>query len=106
MKILIKENIPYHNVKKYLPNSYVDLLPTNWRGESIVNLIVFPVDKNVITSRYMKKAQKRIKDKSAFTIYFAKRFTVDAKALVDDSEGRLFVLYDFDLTDEKWISIL
>lgn len=104
MKIAVKKEIAYKDIKKYLQKCYGDLVPSGFGNQGeCVNLVIFPCDrKGVVTSRYIRKALEKIKDTTIVTVYFAWCFSTEAKALVRENNGVVFGIHDFEWTDESW----
>lgn len=106
MKTVIKENIAFKDMKKYLPERYGTIFPANFKNrEERVNMVIFPYDKHVITSRYIQKALQKIKDFTLVTVYFAHGYSTEAKALIKEKNGLLFYINDFEWTDERWAKV-
>lgn len=92
-------------MKKYLPPCYEVLLPTNILKDQFVNIVVFP-NKKVITSRYIKKVEERIKSRDLPTLFFADHFTMESKKIIGDSGGIIFSSgYGFEWTDKSWSKV-
>ena len=91
----------HENLTKYLPARYVTLVSKSYYGET-VNLICFSIDKSVITSGDVIKAQKRIANTEIRTFYFARCFTIEAAELISESNGIAFYQQDFPWFDESY----
>ncbi len=105
MKIVIKSGIfcDYANLKKYLSAQYISLVSKCYYGE-IVNLVCFPAD-DTITSSKVIKAQKKITNTEVQTLYFARCFTMEAVEVISESNGTAFYLKDFPWTDESYNNV-
>ncbi len=103
MKTSIKPEVPcnYENLKKYLPARYVPMVSKSYFGDT-VNLVYFPIDKGAVTSGEILKAQKKIENTDIRTFYFARCFTIEAAALIAESNGIAFHSHDYPWFDENY----
>lgn len=103
MKINVKTQVycDYENLKKFLPSQYISLVDRLNYGE-VVNLVCFCVDKTVITSSEVRKAQQKLSSINLKTFYFARCFTIEASELIAENDGVAFCLIDFPWTDESY----
>ena len=85
MKIIIQEEIccDNRNLDKYLPARYVSLVSKKYYKQ-IVTFVCFPTDQTVITSKYVEKAFKKIKNQTVTVLYFARCFTLEAINVINE----------------------
>lgn len=105
MKTIIKEDILccYDNIKKYLPPQYVPLTDKKFYGKT-VTLVFFPV-KETVTSSYVVKVYKKIKNPDAVILFFARCFTIEALNFINENNGTAFALVEFPWTDDRYNKI-
>ncbi len=80
MKIIIKENIPYADVKKYLPKKYLGIFKPAAEFSPFVNLVIFPYgkEKYVVTNRLFQKVRQSLGNQLK-TLFFLDEMTIQAK---------------------------
>ena len=103
MKINIREEICCDNryLNKYLPARYVSLVSKNYYKQ-IVTFVCFPIDQTVITSKYVEKAFKKIKNQTVTVLYFARCFTLEAINVINEKNGVAFTIIEFPWTDDRY----
>ena len=103
MKMTVRENIPAHDMKKYLPAKFLAMVGSKFGSDERGNLIVFPADsKTVVTGRFAQKAFSRVFDKSLVTYCFGSEFSVEAQDTITACNGRAYPLYgNFEWHDDR-----
>ena len=103
MKIIIQEEIfcDNRNLDKYLPARYVSLVSKNYYKQ-IVTFVCFPTDQTVITSKYVGKALRKIKNQNVTVLYFARCFTLEAINAINEKNGAAFTIIEYPWTDDRY----
>ena len=103
MKIIIQEEIfcDNRNLDKYLPARYVSLVSKNYYKQ-IVTFVCFPADQTVITSKYVGKALRKIKNQNVTVLYFARCFTLEAINVINEKNGAAFTIIEYPWTDDRY----
>lgn len=101
MKIIIKQEISYPEIQKYLPAYYRDLIPTNAPADGLMNIVMFPLSGKVIFGRQAAKAAEKI-DNGLKTLFFSYNFTREATELIHAHGGLIFTTSNFDWSDNDW----
>ena len=103
MKIIIQEEIfcDNRNLDKYLPARYVSLVSKKYYKQ-IVTFVCFPTDQTVITSKYVEKALRKIKNQNVTVLYFARCFTLEAINVINEKNGAAFTIIEYPWTDDRY----
>lgn len=105
MKIIIKENIPYTDVKKYLPKKYLWIFKPASDFSPFVNLVIFPYgkEKYVVTNRLFQKVRQKLGNRLK-TLFFLDEMTIQAKRGLGDDDI-VFEYGGFEWDEERLFEI-
>ena len=67
-----------------------------------MTFVCFPADQKVITSKYVEKAFKKIKNQNVTVLYFARCFTLEAINVIKENNGVAFTIIEFPWTDDRY----
>ena len=70
-----------------------------------MTLVCFPTDQTAITSKYVEKALKKIKNQDVTVLYFAQCFTLEAINVINEKNGVAFTIIEFPWTDDRYNQI-
>jgi hypothetical protein len=99
--------VSIEKLKKLVPPQYIKLLPERNDKEELYNAIVFLKNNSeVVLSRDVKKALKKIEDTANKKIAFGYNFTFEAKHVLTENRFEIILIKDFPYwNDADYIDI-
>ena len=103
MKIIIHEGIENNEkeFRKYVPTRYLPAIG-KLKSASKVTLVIFPVNVHVVTTGYVNKALKRIKNKEIPNIWLAWSFSVEAHDIIEANQGNAVSVGNYEWQEDRW----